>query len=88
MYQFSDAIGFVGTAMIIAAYLLLQLRRISSDGLKYSLLNGIGALLILYSLIYKFNFPAFVVEVFWVGISVFGVVRFFLQKPVDMETPG
>lgn len=88
MYQFSDLIGFVGTALIIGAYLLLQINRISSDGLKYSVLNGIGALLILYSLIYKFNFPAFVVEVFWVGISIFGVARFYLQKRAGAELPS
>ena len=75
MDQPSDYVGFVGTAMIIGAYLLLQLKRLSSDGLSFSLLNGVGALLIIYSLIFKFNFPAFIVEVFWVGISIFGIVR-------------
>ena len=80
MYQLSDIVGFVGTFMIIAAYLLLQIQKIDSASLNYSLLNGVGALLIIYSLVYNFNFPAFVVEVFWVLISMVGIVRFFLPK--------
>lgn len=85
MYQFSDLIGFVGSALIIGAYLLLQLKKISSEGLKYSILNGVGALLIIYSLIYRFNFPAFIVEVFWVGISIFGIFRYFQTRNTTFD---
>jgi hypothetical protein len=31
-------------------------------------------------LLFSFNFPAFMVEFFWLLISLFGIVKFFLQK--------
>lgn len=77
MIQLSDIIGFVGTFLIIAAYLLLQTNRVVSSDIKYSVMNLTGALCILFSLYFKFNLAAFLVEIFWVAISLIGIVRFF-----------
>ena len=57
-----DIVGTLGVCIIIVTYLLLQLERIRSDQLLYSLLNAIGASLILVSLYFDFNFPSVVVE--------------------------
>lgn len=74
-YHWSDLIGNLGVAMIILAYLALQLGRMDGRGMAYSLLNACGAGLILVSLYYAFNLSAFVIEVFWVAISLIGIVR-------------
>ena len=71
-----DLIGTTGAAMIVVSYALLQLERIASTELSYSLLNAAGAALILISLIVDFNFAAFLIESFWLLISVIGIVRF------------
>lgn len=68
-----DILGTLGVAIIIVTYVLLQLEKIRSDTLIYSLLNALGASLILISLCFSFNFPAFVVEFFWLLISLFGI---------------
>lgn len=70
-----DLIGMSGVAVIIVAYLLLQLDRLSGSSLSYSILNAGGALLIIISLIVNFNLAAFVVELFWFLISLLGIVR-------------
>jgi hypothetical protein len=75
-----DVVGIIGVAIIILTYLLLQLQRVRSDQLSYSLLNGIGAALILISLYYDFNLPSVVVEAFWLVISVFGIVRYLIRQ--------
>lgn len=75
MITVSDFVGFVGTGLIIAAYLMLQTKRMSSEQVSYSVMNLVGALCILYSLIFNFNMSAFLVELFWVGISLVGIVR-------------
>ena len=54
-----DVIGSLGVILIIGAYFLLMIRRISSTDLIYSVLNATGAILILISLLYNFNFAAF-----------------------------
>lgn len=79
-FHWYDILGTVGVAVIILTYVLLQLERIRSDQLSYSLLNAIGALLILVSLYFSFNFPSFVVEFFWLLISLFGIGKYFWLK--------
>lgn len=72
-----DIIGTIGVALIIGTYLFLQLRKIKSDSLLFSLLNLIGSLMIMVSLIFSFNLSAFLIEFFWALISLFGIYNFF-----------
>lgn len=79
-YEWYDILGTLGVAIIILTYVLLQLERVRSDQLAYSVLNAAGALLILVSLYYAFNFPSFVVEFFWLLISLFGIAKYLLRR--------
>lgn len=80
--QWFDAIGSIGVGIIILTYISLQLEKIRSETLLYSLLNAVGATLILVSLYYKFNFSAFIVEFFWLLISLFGVGKYILRRKI------
>jgi hypothetical protein len=75
-----DLAGFIGVLMIVIAYLLLQLDKLPSSSLSYSLLNAAGALLIVISLIFRFNLSAFVVEVFWFLISLLGLTKSLVSR--------
>ncbi len=79
-YAWYDLVGFIGDVVIIVTYITLQLERIHSEQILYSLLNALGASLIIISLIYNFNFPSFIVEFFWVLISLYGISRYFLKE--------
>ena len=81
-YSFTDFLGNIGVVLIIIDYLLLQLNRISSNSLSYSLLNAVGATLIIVSLVFNFNLSAFIMEAIWVLISLFGLYRCFRPHPV------
>jgi len=74
-FAWYDILGFIGVATIVITYFLLQIGRIRSEQLVYSALNAVGALFILISLWYAFNFPSVVVEVFWLLISLFGIAK-------------
>ena len=75
-YAWYDMLGTLGVAVIVVTYVLLQIERVRSDQLLYSLLNAAGAALILISLFYSFNLPSFIVESFWLTISLFGIVKY------------
>ena len=77
-FAWYDILGTIGVGVIVVTYFLLQIGRIKSDELLYSLLNGAGAALILISLYYDFNLPSVVVETFWLVISVFGIIRYLI----------
>ena len=79
-YGWHDLIGNLGVLLILLSYLLLQLGRVRPDGLRFSLANGVGALLILISLIQEFNLSAFLIEAAWLLISAGGVLRYMLRR--------
>lgn len=85
-YGLLDLIGNIGVVVLMIAYLMLQLNKLRSDGLAYSLLNAIGASLIVVSLLVNFNLSAFIMEVFWVLISFFGIYRYFRLKVPRSQT--
>ena len=70
-----DGVGMLGAALIVAAYWLLQVDRLDSRSLSFSVVNGLGASGILFSLFFDFNLSAFAIESFWLAISLYGVFR-------------
>ena len=68
-----DLIGLVGVGLILIAFAALTLERIDPKGWPYNAGNAIGAALILISLLYSFNLASFVMEIAWLGFSLFGL---------------
>lgn len=78
---FHDIVGTIGVIMIVGAFFLLQIQKVDSDSAFYSLFNGVGAALILYSLCFEFNLASFVLEFFWLIASIVGLLRRKMNKP-------
>ncbi len=72
--------GIIGVILIVVSYFLLQINKISSNDLKFSLMNFFGSLLIIVSLFYNWNLPSFIIEMFWMVISVIGIVKYFKNQ--------
>lgn len=70
-----DLIGYVGVGLVVGTYFLSQIGRMDSTRALYPALNAAGALMILVSLYYRPNPPSIVIEFFWLGISLIGVIR-------------
>jgi hypothetical protein len=70
-----DLSGTIGVILIVGAYLLLQLDRVASNAPSYLIGNAVGAALILLSLSVEFNLSAFLMELFWLAISLLGLLR-------------
>lgn len=70
-----DLVGLGGTLAILAAFFLLQAGRLAGTSLRYQLLNLFGALGILVSLWGSFNLSVFLLELAWVGVSLYGIAR-------------
>ena len=79
-YQLHDFFGNIGVVLILASYLMVQLRKMDATALPYVVSNCLGAALILYSLIFDFNLSAFVIEIVWVLISLVGMARIYLER--------
>lgn len=71
-----DWLGYVGVALVLLAFLLLQARKLNGNGLIYQLLNMFGSFGVLLSLTFgNRNVPALLLEIAWVLISVYGIAR-------------
>ncbi|QKJ22419.1 CBU_0592 family membrane protein [Poseidonibacter lekithochrous] len=68
-----QGIGFVGMVFVVVAYLLLQINKYTIRSLQYQLLNLVGAILLLISLFVHFNLGSFIIEVFWIIITIYGI---------------
>ena len=81
-YSWFDLAGLIGVVIIVIAYLMLQLGKLPSSAPSYSLMNAIGAFLVMVSLFFDFNLSAFLMEAFWFLISLFGLLRPRFSKPI------
>jgi hypothetical protein len=82
--QWHDFAGIAGFLCIIGSYFWLQIGRTSGQTRAYSLVNAIGAALVLVSLYHDFNLSAVLVEIFWLVISLLGLV-ISLRKPFTAD---
>lgn len=82
-----DFIGLTGVALIVIAYAGVQTDRLPSSDWRYSAVNGIGALLILVSLYFTFNLASFVIEIFWLLISGYGLWRAWRRRGIKGPSP-
>jgi predicted membrane protein len=79
----SDVIGLIGVAFILFAYAGVQSGRLPASDWRFSAVNGAGALLIMISLFFTFNLASFVIEVFWLLISAFGLWKAWRRRSAD-----
>ena len=80
-----DAAGMLGVVMILVTYSLVQLDRMDIKSVSYSVFNALGACLILVSLLVDFNLSAFIIEICWLLISIFGIYS-SIRKKQQLQT--
>jgi predicted membrane protein len=78
--------GIFGVIIIIIAYILLQLEKMDAKDLGFSILNTIGALLIIISLLYDWNLASFIMEATWMMVSLYGIIKYYKMKKTQQNT--
>ena len=85
-----DFVGFAGVLMVLGAYAGQQTRRLSGEGVAYSLLNAIGAAGILVPVWYAatMNWSVLFIETVWIAISLYGIWTALTRKrPAAVAPP-
>jgi hypothetical protein len=72
-----SVLGIIGSIAVIVAYFATQAGKLRADDPRFALANIAGAVLIMISLFADWNLPAFVMEVFWLLISLYGLARHY-----------
>jgi len=71
----AQVIGVLGMICVVYAYLAIEKGWLDRDQKRYYFINLFGATLLTISLIFKFNLGSFLIEMFWILISVEGLLR-------------
>ena len=81
-FTMNDLLGFIGVAILLAAYLLNLSGKLAKDGLAYIIMNAIGGGLSCLAS-YLINYIPFVIlEGTWMLVSLFALAKIFLiRKP-------
>lgn len=72
--------GLSGVGLYLIAYALLQLRFISGIGYLYPVLNALAALGVMISLFQEFNLASLLIQISFIAISAYGILRLFYVK--------
>ena len=78
-------IGFIGSAGVVLAFYLSVSGNWSPQGSLYNWINLISGLLLGVSLMVHFNLGSFVIEIFWVTISIKGLIAHYRK---DVKSDG
>jgi len=83
-----DWAGLIGVTLVLVAFFLLQAHKLSGQGTPYQVMNLVGAFGILLSLVFgMFNLSAFLQELAWFLISVYGIVRGMRMRKATTTLP-
>lgn len=76
----TDWIGFIGVALLLAAYILNLKNLIPKDGMAYLQLNAIGAGLACMASVLLAYWPFIILEGCWTMVSLVGMMNQILKK--------
>ncbi len=77
----NEVIGWLGAGAFVSAYLLLSFKVLSSEKAPYHYMNAVGGILMSISTFNVHDRPAFVVNIIWMGIAIFSIIRIYLLRP-------
>lgn len=79
--------GWLGMILLVLSYAMISFKKLKTKSRSkiYHFLNLFGATGILANAIYTRLFPVIVLNIIWMGISIFSLVKIFSVKPVYKE---
>jgi hypothetical protein len=72
---FVEIIGWISAAMLLSAYLLLNARKVSANSRLYQWLNVLSGAGLIINSGWNGAYPSAAINVVWMLIAIFGVLR-------------
>jgi hypothetical protein len=82
-----DVIGMIGVSLVLSAFGLLNMNKVTSSTMMYQLMNLLGSMLLLFSLCFHLNIASVVIEIAWMLISLVGIYRALKKKRSESIGP-
>ncbi len=78
--DWKDGLGILGSFCIAGAYFCVSTGRLNGERPPFQWINLTGAFLILFSLYYRPNPGAIMIEVLWVTIAVWSLITYYRRR--------
>ncbi len=75
MEIFIQTIGWMGTALVLAAYFLVSMKKIEADSRVYQGMNLLGVIGVGMNVFHQQAWPAVALQTIWGLIAVFALMR-------------
>lgn len=82
-----DAIGWVGSALLLSAYLLTSSGNLSGDSLRYQAMNFLGGAAAAANVLWYGALPVAMFEISWSLIGLVALVRIIARQASDRSRP-
>ena len=79
-FTFADAVGTVGALTVCTAYWMVSRGTVDAEGPRYHLLNLGGAAMLLFSLWFRPNPGAILIEALWAAIALMALARIWTRR--------
>lgn len=70
-----DVLGWIGSILVVAAYALNISGRLNSNSNFYLWANLVGSVCLIVNTLFHDAIPSAVVNIVWVGIAIWGMVK-------------
>jgi len=78
-----EVIGVLGFALYVLNYMLLTLRVLCGDCIKFFVLNLLAASCVLIGLSVSFNLASALIQVFWITLSIIAIALRLYRRRSD-----
>lgn len=78
-----NVVGWIGMALLIGAYVLVTVGRITGPSLTFQLMNLFGGGLLMVNSAYYSAWPSAALNAVWIVIGVVGLARARLRTPAS-----
>jgi hypothetical protein len=75
-----ETLGWVGSILYVIAYLLLTLKKVTSDNALYHVLNIAGAVGLIVNAFHWKDFPSMAVNIIWLIIGSIAIIMIIRGK--------
>lgn len=70
-----NIIGLVGPALFVFAYAMVAADRWHGKMRRFHVVNFLGSVAVIISLMHHWNMPTFIVEICWAMIAAYGFIK-------------
>lgn len=78
--ELTELIGWIGTLLIVLAYMLLSFDKLEEDDRRYMLLNLFGAIGVGFNVFTQHAWPAFALQIVWGVVALISLLKTFRAR--------